>query len=45
MPFARKYCFYTAGSRNGLEGVEWVRGHEDAKHDEKHVPDLLELIM
>ena len=53
--------FYTAGSRNGLEGVEVVcppkltlrKRHfflmekyiEDARQDEKHVPDLLESIM
>ena len=50
--------FYTAGSRNELEGVGAVATRklyprkryvfliekyiEDARHDEKHVPDLLE---
>ena len=53
--------FYTAGSRNGLEGVGGHGpGHkilrkrdllliekyiEDARQDEKHVPDLLESII
>ena len=56
-----RILFYTAGSRNGLEGVVGDRpGHktlrklyffvidtyfEDARQDEKHVPDLLEAIM
>ena len=60
-PFARIHHFYTAGSRNELEGVGVVAARklyprkryffliekyiEDARQDEKHVPDLLESIM
>ena len=60
-PFVRIYFFYTAGSGNGLEGMEVVcppkltlrKRHffliekyiEDARQDEKHVPDVLEAIM
>ena len=62
-PFARIYFFYTAGSRNRLEGMDPVCTHtkqktvskrhfvlmekcfEDARQDEKHVPDLLEVII
>ena len=61
LQFARIHYFYTAGPRNGVEGVgSDGTGHktsrkrhffviekyiEDVKQDEKHVPDLLELIM
>ena len=60
-PVARIHYFYTAGSRNELEGVGAVATRklyprtiyffviekyiEDARQDEKHVPDLLESIM
>ena len=63
-PFARIYFFYTAGSRNGFEGMDSVcrrtkkqktiskrhaflmeKYFEDARQDEKHVPDLLEAII
>ena len=62
-PFARIYFFYTAGSRNRLEGMEPVctltkkqktiskrhvllgKCFEDARQDEKHVPDLLDVII
>ena len=56
-----RILFYTAGSRNELEGVGAVATRElyprkryvflikkyveDARQDEKHVPDLLEAIM
>ena len=63
LPFARIYFFYTAGSRNRLEGMEPVctltkkqktiskrhvllgKCFEDARQDEKHVPDLLDVII
>ena len=60
-PFARIHHFYTAGSRNELQGVGAVSTRklyprkrdfflmekyiEDARQDEKHVPDLLESII
>ena len=59
-----RILFYTAGSRNGFQGMEAVCRHtkkhktiskrhffvteksfEDARQDEKHVPDLLESII
>ena len=59
-PFTRIHYFYTAGSRNELEGVGAVAARksyprktfvfiekytDDARQDEKHVPDLLEPII
>ena len=59
--FARIHSFHTAGSGNGLEGMEVVcppklnlrkrhvflteKYFEDARQDEKHVPNLLEAIV